>query len=51
MCRLPDKILTKFLPIFAELWPFENFGILNLSVRYLEKYMGLELETLSADRG
>ena len=25
--------------IFPELWPFENLGILNLSARYLEKYL------------
>ena len=27
--------------IFPELWPFENLGILNLSARYLEKYLRL----------
>ena len=25
--------------IFRELWPFENFGILNLSASYLENYL------------
>ena len=30
------------------LWPFENLGILNLSARYLKKYLsyGLELGQL-----
>ena len=27
------------LLILLELWPFENLGILNLSARYLEKYL------------
>ena len=26
--------------IFPVLWPFENLGILNLSARYLKKYLG-----------
>ena len=30
---------------------FENLGILNLSARYLENYLGEGLETKSADRG
>ena len=40
MSTLPDLILIKNLIIFLELWPFENLGILNLSARYLEKYLG-----------
>ena len=27
------------LIFFPELWPFENLGILNLSARYLRKYL------------
>ena len=30
--------LNKHL-LFPELWPFENLGILNLSARYLRKYL------------
>ena len=29
---------------------FENFGILNLSARYLKNYLSWGLETWSADR-
>ena len=36
---------------FFELRPFGNFGILNLSARYLKKYLSLGLEALSADLG
>ena len=39
MSRLPDKIKKIICFIFPELWPFENLGILNLSARYLEKYL------------
>ena len=39
MSRLLDLIKKKILFIFPELWPFENLGILNLSARYLEKYL------------
>ena len=38
MSTLPDYIKIKN-DIFPELWPFENSGILNLSARYLEKYL------------
>ena len=38
MIRLPDLIKKNHF-IFPELWPFENLGILNLSARYLEKYL------------
>ena len=40
MSRLPDWILKeKNHFIFPELWPFENLEILNLSARYLKKYL------------
>ena len=39
MSRLPDLIEKENHIIFPELWPFKNFGILNLSARYLEKYL------------
>ena len=32
MSLLSDKILQTFRQIVPELWPFENFGILNLSL-------------------
>ena len=40
MSRLPDKMKKKIILFFPELWPFENLGILNVSARYLEKYLG-----------
>ena len=33
------KFLKKITSFFPELWPFENFGILNLSARYLQNYL------------
>lgn len=30
--------MSKFYQFLSELWPFENFSILNLSARHLEKY-------------
>ena len=51
MSRLPDELLNKFCQFFLELKSFENFGIFNLSARYLENYLSFELETCSADRG
>ena len=39
MSRLPDEMFFKNHFIFPELWPFDNLGILNLSARYLEKYL------------
>ena len=32
-----------------ELWPFENFDILNFSARYLKMYLYFGLETSSAE--
>ena len=32
-------LIKKNRLIFPELWPFENLGILNLSARYLKKYL------------
>ena len=51
MSRLPDFILKTFREVFPELWPFENFGILNLSARYHENCLSYGLETWSADLG
>ena len=34
-----SRIEKEFRQIFKELWFFENLGILNLSARYLEKYL------------
>ena len=45
------KFFLKIHLIFPEVWPFENFGILNNSARYLENYLNLGLEPWSADRG
>ena len=39
MSMLSDLILQTIHLIFPELWPYENFGILNLSAGYLEKYL------------
>ena len=44
MSTFPDLIKKNHL-IFPELWPFENLGILNLTARYLEKYLSYGLET------
>ena len=38
MSRLSDEIKKKS-PYFPELWLFENLDILNLSARFLEKYL------------
>ena len=35
---------------FPEVMAFENFSILNLSARHLEKYMSLGFESLTADQ-
>ena len=35
---------------FPEVMAFENFSILNLSARHLEKYMSWGFESLSADQ-
>ena len=34
-----ERLLPFGLLVFPELWPFENLGILNLSARYLDKYL------------
>ena len=39
MSRLPDELSNELYHFFPELWPFENFDILNLSARYLENYL------------
>ena len=41
MNRLPDNFSSIIPSIFSELWPFANFGILNLPARYLEKIFEL----------
>ena len=51
MSRFADQDLNKFYQIFLELWRFANLGILNLSARFLENYLGLGHETWSADMG
>ena len=43
------RSLSSPLMAFKKLRPFENFSILNLSARYLEKYLSKGFDSLPVD--